>query len=358
MNALAPPPAAVPFADGIYFGLDEAPYHEDPALGSSDLKTLYAEPAAYWHRSGLNPDRPADEDDSAHRIIGRAVHKFVLEGPQAFNRLYERHPEGDDLLRTSDDIGAWLKERGAKAPALKAARIAQVLAWCEAAGEAPPRILDVIAREAAEAGRTLIDGVAFDRIVAAGGAVLDNPHLADSFHGGASEVSIFWTEDVDGELVRRKARFDYLRIRAVVDLKSTRPRDHLPFVASCRRALAEWNYPTQAAAYLQGRAQLPRLVTEGRVFGDHDPAWLARVASAETYAFVFVFWASTGAPLTWGGVLSPDNPVLDLGRVYVRHALANYVAARRTHGLAAPWITHHPLEEIDLDDLPRWYGAA
>lgn len=344
--------------DGIHFGLDEAVYHADPALGSTDLKQLAAEPAAYWFSSALNPGRPEEVEEAAHRIVGRAVHKFVLEGPQAFHARFERHPEGDDLLATADQLGAWLKDRGEKVPATKAARIELIRALCEADGVEPPRMLDHLLKEATEAGRTLLKGSDFDRIVQAGGAVLDNPHLAGSFHGGQPEVSVFWTETVDGEPVRRKARFDYLKPRAVVDLKSTRPRDGLPFVASCRRALGEWNYPTQAMAYLQGRARLVGLVAEGRVFGDHDPPWLARVAAAEQYAFVFIFWASVGAPLTWGGVMSPGSPVLDIGAEYVRRALKNYVGARRTHGVSAPWITHQPLEEIELDHLPRWFGAA
>lgn len=344
--------------DGIHFDLDENLYHSDPALGSTDLKQLAAEPAAYWFGSALNPDRPEQDEDAAHRIVGRAVHKFVLEGPQAFNARFDRYPEGDDLLVTADHLGAWLKERGEKAPATKVARIELIRALCDANGIDPPRMLDHLLQESANAGRAMLKGLDFDRIIQAGGAVLDNPHLAGSFHGGAAEVSIFWTEAFDGEPVRRKARFDFLKPRAVVDLKSTRPRDGLPFVASCRRALGEWNYPTQAAAYLQGRARLADLVAEGRVFGDHDPEWLARVAAAEAYAFVFVFWASVGAPLTWGGVMSPGNPVLDVGEEFIRRALENYVGARRAHGITAPWITHQPLEEIELDHLPRWWGAT
>lgn len=362
MHALEAAPAADlvpagPISDGIHFGLDEARYHADPAIGSSDLKALYAEPAAYWFGSSLNPAREPSETTPA-QLIGQAVHKFVLEGPQAFNGRFERYPEGDDLLRGADDLAAWLKDRGEKPGTTKATRIAAIREACAAHGHPMPRILDVIIQEATAAGRTMLAGDAFDRICAAGGAVLDNPHLAGSFIGGMPEVSVFWTDTVEGEPVRRKARFDYLKPRAVVDLKSTRPRDNVPFVASCRRALAEWNYPTQAAAYLQARSRVAGLVADGAVYGDHDASWLARVVEADAFAFVFVFWASVGAPLTWGGIMSPGNPVLDVGEEYVRRALASFVAARRAHGLAAPWIAPQPLDEIELDHLPRWYGAA
>jgi hypothetical protein len=100
------------------------------------------------------------------------------------------------------------------------------------------------------------------------------------------------------------------------------------------------------------------MVAAGRVFGDHDPAWLARVAAAEAYAFVCVCWATGAAPLTWGCALSPGNPVLDVAETTVRDALWTYVAARRAHGLDRPWVEHEPLDEIDLDHLPRWWGEA
>lgn len=351
------PSAAEPFADGLYFGLPEDQYFADPALGSSDLKRLATGPAEYWFGSRLNPDREPQETTPA-QLLGKAVHRLVLEGEQSFAAAFERYPEGDDLLRTADDLAAWLKARNVKPLALKARRISQILDGCELAGEDPPRILDVILAEAEADGRAVLKGPDFDRIRAAAGSVLANPHLAQSFTGGASEVSLFWTDEVDGEPVRRKARFDYLKPRAIVDLKSISTSRRGRFPALCRRALAEWDYPVQAAAYLQARARLPEMVAAGRVFGDHDPAWLARVAAAEAYAFVFVFWATGAAPLTWGCALSPGNPVLDVAETTVRDALWTYVAARRAHGLDRPWVEHEPLDEIDLDHLPRWWGEA
>ncbi|ACL59939.1 PD-(D/E)XK nuclease-like domain-containing protein [Methylobacterium nodulans] len=305
------PPA--PFEDGIYFGLEEDRYHADAALGSSDLKRLAAEPADYWFGSVLNPNRPA-EDSTPSQIVGMAVHKLVLEGQPSFAARFVRRP--DDLAR-----------------------------------------LDATARaKLAPNGEEVLAGDDFDRVQQASAAVLANPHLATSFTGGMSEVSIFWTAEVDGEPVRRKARFDYLKPRAIVDLKSTRPSRPTSFKANCLRAMAEYGYPVQAAAYLQARAQLARLAAEGQVFGDHDPAWLARVAAAPAFAFVFVFWSTGDAPLTWGVALSPGNEVLGIAEKTIDLALWNYVAARRAHGLDAPWVAHTPLDEIELSDLPAWWS--
>jgi hypothetical protein len=55
-------------------------------------------------------------------------------------------------------------------------------------------------------------------------------------------------------------------------------------------------------------------VKRGKVFAPAgmkiDQEWLGRVCSQTEYAFVFVFWANDGAPLTWGGSLSPGNTIL------------------------------------------------
>lgn len=302
----------VPFADGIYFGLDEGAYHRDLALGSSDLKRLAAEPADYWYSSPLNPDLPPEETTPS-QLIGKAVHKLVLEGEQAFAARFIRRP--DDLAR-----------------------------------------LDAKARaRIAPNGQDVLPGDDFDRIRIAAGQVLANPYLSASFTGGSPEVSIFWTETVEGEPVRRKARFDYLKPRAVVDLKSVRPMDTAPFPDTCRKAIANWGYHTQAAAYLQARAQVPALVAAGAVQGDHDPAWLARVAEAPAHAFVFVFWSSSGAPLTWGTILSPGNDLVTYGEGKVAAALYAYATARRRFGLRSPWIEPQPLREIELADMPGWF---
>ncbi|ACL57476.1 PD-(D/E)XK nuclease-like domain-containing protein [Methylobacterium nodulans] len=346
--------AATTFADGIYFSLDEALYHVDPALGSSDLKRLAAEPADYWFGSVLNPNRPA-EDSTPSQIIGKAVHKLVLEGEQSFSAAFEREATGDDVLRTDADLADYLfRECGAvKIPRSKSGKIEMLQELCAPPLTMPP-VLDLIQAEAARAGRQILKADDFDRIRGAAESILANPHLAASFTGGMSEVSLFWTDEVDGEPVRRKARFDYLKPRAVIDLKSTRPSRPTSFKANCLRAMAEYGYPVQAAAYLQARAQLARLAGEGRVFGDHDPAWLARVAAAPAFAFVFVFWSTGDAPLTWGVALSPGNQVLGIAEKTIDLALWNYVAARRSHGLDAPWVEHAPLEEIELSDLPVW----
>jgi hypothetical protein len=104
--------AAKPREPGIYFGLPSAEYHADPSLGSSDIKRLLRSPSDYWWESHLNPDRPGDRDSPAKQK-GRALHKLVLEGLEAFERSFACEPKPDaypGALATLDDLKAKCRE--------------------------------------------------------------------------------------------------------------------------------------------------------------------------------------------------------------------------------------------------------
>lgn len=301
------------FEDGLYFSLDEAAYHADPALGSTDTKNLLGEPAQYWWNSSLNPMRE-EKEETAAMIRGTAVHKFVLDGEAAFAAAYGR-------CEFPGNIKAGKREREE----------------IEAAGKIPLRAKD------------------FDRYVMAATIIRLNPHIAEAFSGGMPEVSVFWTEIVDGEPVRRKARFDYLKVRAVSDLKTHDQMDGVSFEASCLRTIRNRKGRIQVQSYLTARAKLPELVAAGKVFGDHDPEWLAKVAAAPEFAFVLCFWSSKGAPLTWGGTFSPGNPTLGDAQRDIDTALHRYVAFRREFGTDKAWIRPIPLTEADGERIDNWW---
>ncbi len=299
-----------PIPDGIHFGLDETDYHADTALGSSDLKSLAVDPESWWYSSNRNPDREPDADTPA-RLIGRAVHKLVLEGHEAFDATYA------PLFHNGST-----KDGKAERAAL------------------------------ADTGVIGIKSDDFGGILKAGDAIASNPHLAASFIGGMPEVSVFWTDEASG--VRMKCRIDYLKARATVDLKSIEPNAQRPmtFRQACLGAIANYRYTAQAAHYTDGRAAMMRHIADGAVYGDHDLAWLKRL-SADA-AFVFVFWRKSGAPMTWGTILSPDNAAIHNGRERIRKGLAAYRDYFERFAPGVPWLTHEPLEELSIDDLPAW----
>jgi len=296
---------------GIYLGLNEDEYHADTALGSSDMRKLSYSPPDYWFSSSLNPLKEKDQPTPS-QAYGRAVHKIVLEGAQKFNACYG---PVDEAASTKEGK----RER----------------------------------EELNKIGKLPLKRDDWNRILMAAQSIEGNPYLSDAFSGGLPEVSIFW--EADG--IRKKARFDYLKTRAIVDLKSIRNSRSIDFVAACRRAIADWNYPVQAQHYNEGRMAMKALFNEGSIFGDiPNSDLLERIANSEEWAFVFCFWQAESAPLTWGTVLSPANPILEIGRSYITRAEHNYKKYMHTHGADTPWLIAEPLDEMDISELPTWYG--
>lgn len=296
---------------GIYFGLDEAAYHLHPALGSTDIRRIMASPCDWWWHSHLNPARPSVEPTPAMQF-GRAVHKCVLEGRQAFEAAYGscEHP---------GNVKAGKDERAA----------------LEAVGKLPLKADD------------------YKRILIASAMIAANPHLAEAFTGGVPEVSIFWERDG----IQLKCRIDEFKLRASVDLKSIRNSRSIDFRDACKRRFSDDRHDVQAEHYCEGRAQLPRLIADGAVYGDHDPEWLARAAKAAA-AFVFVYWQAEDSPITWSRKLSPGNPILQYARETIERALDHFKTYRAAFGEDRPWILAEPIDELDLDDLPQWFGRA
>jgi len=203
-------PAHTVHAPGLYFGMPEQEYFDDPALGSGDMRALVKEGApGYWWQSPYNPNRK-DDDDKPSLVLGKAIHKLVLEGGDAFDALFVRSPHSDDMSGP---------EKSAATKDLK--------------------------KRLADAGRfdvTVLPGDAYDRAVIASAMITRNPGLKTAFQGGMPEVSIFWTR---GDGIRRKARLDYLKGPSVKnpdeypggvgDLKSAANFKRIEFPRACRR---------------------------------------------------------------------------------------------------------------------------
>ena len=163
---------------------------------------------------------------------------------------------------------------------------------------------------------------------------------------------------MDDVSIKNKCRIDYLKARASVDLKSIRNTRNIGFATACRRAISDFRYDVQAQHYREGREMLPGLIADGAVFGDHDSTWLGRIARTTAAAFVFVFYQAEGAPLSYGTVLSPDNPILAIARETIDVAEANFLEYRDRYGLERPWLLDEPLGELELSDMPPWFART
>lgn len=298
-------PKREPFAPGIYFGLDEDVYHADTALGYTAMKKLVDSPPEYWWESPHNKLRKKVKDTPS-RIYGRAIHKFGTEGREAFERAY-----------APADFNGSTKEGKAES-----ARIAA-------------------------AGKFRLVRDDWDQIMAFGTVIRSNPAIGKAFSGGAAEVSIFWERDG----IRRKARIDYLKPRASIDLKSEANPFGLPFPVACRKAIDKYRYAIQAEHYREARGLVHQFVVDGAVYGDHDASLLKKVAEADEWAWVWVFYQSERTPLTWGRQISPGNSVLEEARADIVKAEANYREYSERFGFDMPWVISEELAELDPDEI-------
>jgi len=298
-------------ADGIYLGMGDDVYHGDTSLGSTGIKRLLQSAPDYWWESPLNPLKEEKETDSL--AFGKAVHRCILDGRERFESEY-----------APAYLNGSTKEGKAERAAIKAQ------------------------------SKKPIKGADYERILVSASFIKANPHLAKAFDGGIPEVSVFWTRK-DG--VRVKARFDYLKMSAISDLKSIRNPLGKEFAKACRDAVATYDYTISAAHYCEGRRQMVKLMQEGHVFGatEAETEWLWKVARNETFAFVLVFYQAEGAPISHGFQLSPENPLLGAAKQAIEQAIHNYKTYLAQFGQDTAWVLAEPLEELDETTLPAWY---
>lgn len=313
---------------GIHFGLPEESHHADCGLGSSDLTKLSYSPETYWWNSRYNPLRPVEEDTPA-KIYGRAVHKVILEGRAEFDRLY-----------------------GPKE-----------YSWATKEGKLEKQAF-------LDAKKTALPRESYDRALLTGSIVRANPATAEALEGGVgSEVSVFWRNKRG---LKKKARFDRLKVRASIDIKNVSNERHISFPSACLRKIDEFSWHIQAEAYREARLAMPKLLREGAVFGDHDAKLLERTCASNEWAWIWIFVQSSGAPLTWSRMLSFKKQVADqdgvvtseavisdiykIARARIMRAEDNYIAFMEEFGFVQPWITAEPIKELHYEDLPPWFN--
>lgn len=313
--------------DGIFIGLDEETYHSDSALGSTDIRTVRKGANEYWHRSSMNPKRPPVMAASTPaRAVGKALHALLLEGEPKLKKYFVRRP--------ADPAGATPSEKGAITKAANA------------------KLME---------GQTLLHGDDWDFITGVKDIIDSDPELKGCLDGGLSEVSVFWTRK-DG--VRMKVRFDKLKLRGIGDVKTIANERERELGTACRLDIHTYRYDIQAEHYLEGRRQLPALVTAGSVFDGNGEVilpgphlkFLNDVAKQKDFAFQFVFVPKTGAPDAWSCVLSPGNPILSTARVDIETAVDYYKLALSRFGTKDRWLPMRAVEELAIEELPIGFG--
>lgn len=336
-----------PVAPGVYFGMDESAYHAAFALSSSGIKLLKAAPLNFWAASVLNPER--EDSDTEAKTIGRAYDKRIIEGKEAFYKLYAPELDPADYpgaLRTNEELGEALAKCAIKPKGKKA----DLIAALEAA-DPGAKIWERIVAAHAEmhAGKTLLSAKLIRRIEIAAAMIEKHPQLGKAFAGGYPQVSVFWTDEEYG--VPCKARFDYLKRAAIVDLKTFENFHDMPLRKAIARAIANYKYHIQARFYLDAVQEARKLISAGEVHGEVEQAFLDAIVGSDEHRFMFVFQQKGAAPIAQGWCL----PEMTLGSAHVDIEDAKRAFKENwEHYGADPWLDRSEIQTFDPTDFPLY----
>lgn len=327
---------------GIYFGMPDDQYHALPLLSATGIKNLLVSPMDFWARSWMNPWKEEDEVESEAKTLGKAYHKRILEGRAAFDSAYAPVFECDDadVIKTGDQIKEALRDLGQPVSFKnKDEGIARLLLANPMA-----KIFDSLKAEyeAEHDGKTFLSDLMIRKIELSAKMIECHHALKYYFVGGQPEVTVIW-DDEEYDL-RFKARFDYLKVNAVNDLKTFANMMNKTIERAVYGEMASRKYHIQAALYLRAVEVAKQHVADGQFFL-HDPStmtpdfqqWLAAFRDAPTHSFNFVFQQKGPAPVSVGAVFSKEDPMHDVGMAAVQQGVEIFKQSMLTYG-TDPWV--------------------
>lgn len=213
---------------GIYFGLANEVYQNDPALSRSDIVNLLDTPRTYHDRSWMNPDRKYKQQ-SSEMEYGEAFHCLLFE-PREFEKRWFVWP-----------IDEW------------------------------------------NAAKRRIEHKEYFRIVESIKVLREGEESGLFLKGGVGEVTIIF--EYNGLIFR--TRHDNLAPLFTVDFKTTRGlHDEL-----LKRSFREYGLDVQCALYQRSRKRFKQqyLAGEAHVYGEVNSKFFDNFMNAGSDEFQFIF---------------------------------------------------------------------
>jgi hypothetical protein len=138
-----------------------------------------------------------------------------------------------------------------------------------------------------------------------------------------------------------KARLDYLKPRAIVDLKTVGNPHGKPVAQAVNVALANYRYHVQAAVYQEAAADSARIIFAPVACSVNAiPVYCARLPKAtKRRSCIRLGNVAVPAPVAIGRTLPAQSGIYQIGKLEIEHrradvrALHEDVSARPTHGL-------------------------
>jgi len=368
---------------GIYFGMPEEEYHALPALSSHGIRDVASSPMLYWSRipflSQIARKRKAerDEKEKLHHTVGKAYHCRIMEGLDAFNARFAvwlTEEECKGALDGTDQIKAAIVALGAKPVAkvedrmpdsedvyMRAAKKADWIEQLLDISPEPVRILDKLNEQHAfnHKGKSFITPEAYEQIEIAAKMIEADPEVRHAFTGGHAEVVLIWYCPKTG--VPMKARCDYLKMKAIVDLKTVANQQGRSIERAIAHEVANYRYAIQPSVYVEGVDVVRKLVREGKamISAPNAPSagdimeWVEQWANQEECEWLWVFQQKGDAPITrgvWYPLRGSTRTVIDEIVLKMKRKFRQF---SELFGVD-PWLDTAPIYDMADEDLPPW----
>jgi hypothetical protein len=241
---------------------------------------------------------------------------------------------------TVDDLKYALIKRGIEKPkGLKADLIEQLLDIQPGA-----LILDELRAdyEVEHHGKEFLSHDLIARIEIAAAMIDNHPENKKLITGGHPEVSIIWTQDG----IRYKARLDYMKPRAIIDLKTFANFLGKPVDSAIYSAMASGKYHIQAAHYMRAFEAAKRLPE----WHGCTIAFRESIRACEGPGFYFLFLQKGIAPLARAKKFLRGS-MWSCGEVAIEQAVERFRHYMQHFG-DLPWIDDSPIMELADDHFP------
>ncbi len=360
-----------PHAPGIYFGLPEQEYHDDPSVSTSAIKKLIEGCEQYWHESWMNPYRPPREQKNC-LARGTLWHCRILE-PENFDKKYIEAPALEDLiqedyevLETIGHMRAWLERNGFQG-FLKTGRHADYVAAVKTAMvvlphyDTKPYLLEEEREQLIDRNpdaTVLWNEDLVNEMLAAEAALMAHPYFRQVFQGGMSEVSVFWVDEQSG--VPMKCRIDKLKPRAILDYKTLHVPRGKGILQSALSAIKYERYDLQGAVYTIGVGQAVKMINEGSgvVWGDVPGDFVDQIRKQPEKPFGLVFQQEEAPYAVRGRIIKRQGSDLmncfGNGLYYMQRGLEIWLQNWETYGVK-PWIDAEGMVEVQDNEI--YYGG-
>ena len=354
--------------EGLYFGMPDSQYFDIPALSSTGFKNILVSPPDFFFNSWLNPlkDEDAEDEDSQEwKKFGHATHTRILEGKQVFESQYVVEfipPEG--FLKTVDDMKKALTDAGVpfKSAWKKPDYIAAIHQYLPSAllyDDAEQKYF----RETN--GRIQLSQRDIRRIEIAAAMIENHPDLRYYFNGGCPEVTVVWKEQFQHPITKQiitlwfKARLDYLKPAAIVDLKSFTNMQNKPIDKAIHEAMAARKYHIQVAHYTVAARKAVDFAIKGLVTTNNParyqptPQFMELLMRSTSHEFFLCFQKKGGAPLARGKKFGSGLSMFACGQASIAQAIDLFIKYYGMFGEGV-WVDDTPTTDFEDAMFPAY----